>query len=134
MNTVEKTLRLNYRSHCRSSASSTGVTPAELILSHSIRLSSHKLTPVQRNVESSDISLSSRLDEWISRQHTLLLVAQEHQLQTDQHKVVENGPDVTDYPVNSYVLYAPPMGRSNKLLARHKGPYQVDNPFTSSRI
>ena len=41
-------------------------------------------------------------------------MAQEHQLQTDQHKVVENDPDVTDYPVNSYVLYAPPMGRSNK--------------------
>ena len=52
-------------------------------------------------------------------------MAQEHQLQTDQHKVVENDPDVTDYPVNSYVLYTPPMGRSNKLLARHKGPYQV---------
>ena len=104
---------------------STGVTPAELILSHSIRLSSHILTPVQSNVDSSDISLSDRLDEWISPQHTLLLVAQEHQLQTDQHKVVENDPDVTDYPVNSYVLYTPPMGRSNKLLARHKGPYPV---------
>jgi len=108
MNTVEKT--------------STGVTPADLILSHSIHLSSHILTPVQRNVESSDISLSSRIDEWISRQHTLLLVAQEHQLQTVQHKVVENDPDVTDYPVNSYVLYTPPMGRNNKLLAQHKGP------------
>ena len=57
--------------------------------------------------------------------NTLLLVAQEHQLQTDQHKVVENDPDVTDYPVNSYVFYTPPMGRSNTLLARHKGPYQV---------
>jgi len=88
MNTVEKT--------------STGVTPAKLILSHSIRLSSHIMTPVQRNVESSDISLSSRLGERISRQHTLRLVAQEHQLQTDY-----------------------PMGRSNKLLARYKGPYQV---------
>ena len=95
MNTVEKT--------------STGVNPAELILSHSIRLSSHILTLVQRNVESSDISLSGRLDEWILRQHTLLLVAQEHQLQTDQHEVVENDFDVTKYPVNSYVLYTPPM-------------------------
>ena len=52
-------------------------------------------------------------------------MAKEHQLQTDQHKVVDNDPDVTDYPVNSYVLYTPPIGRSNKLLARHKGPYQV---------
>ena len=99
MNTVEKT--------------STGVTPAELILSHSIRLSSHILTPIKSNVNSSDFSLSGRLDEWILRQHTLLLVAQGHQLQT---KVVENDPDVTDYPVNSYVLYTPPMGRSNKIL------------------
>ena len=32
---------------------------------------------------------------------------------------------MTLYPVNSYVLYTPPMGRSNKLLSRHKGTYQV---------
>ena len=31
---------------------------------------------------------------------------------------------ITDYPANSYVLYTPPMGRSNKLLSRHRGPYQ----------
>jgi len=65
------------------------------------------------------------MDEWISRQHTLLIVAQEHQLQTDQHKVVDNDPDVTDYPVNSYALYTPPMGRNNKLLPKHRGSYQV---------
>jgi len=109
MNTVEKT--------------STGVTPAELIFSHSISLSSYILTPVHGGVSSSDILLSDRLDEWISRQHTLLIVAQEHQI--DQHKIVENDPDVTDYPVNSCVLYTPAMGRSNKLLPKHKGPYQV---------
>ena len=111
MNTVEKT--------------STGVTPAELVLSHSIRLSSHIMAPINSSIDSSDTSLSSRMDEWISRQHTVLIAAQEHQLQSDQHKVVENDPDITDYPVNSYVLYTPPMGRSNKLLPRHKGPYQV---------
>jgi len=33
--------------------------------------------------------------EWISRQHTILVAAQEHQLQSDQHKVVENDPDIT---------------------------------------
>ena len=58
MNTVEKT--------------STGVTPAELILSHSIRLSSHIMTPIGA-VDSSDTSLSDRMDEWIS-QHMLLVV------------------------------------------------------------
>ena len=38
---------------------------------------------------------------------------------------MENDPDATDYPINSYVLYTPPKGRSNKLLRKHKGPYQV---------
>ena len=110
MNTVEKT--------------STGVTPADLILSHAVRLSSHIMTPIS-NVDSSDTSLSDRMDEWISRQHTLLIVAQESQRQNDQHQLVENDPDITDYPIHSYVLYTPPTGRGNKLLPKHKGPYQV---------
>ncbi len=39
---------------------------------------------------------------------------------------VENDADVTDYPINSYVLYdTPPMGRGNKLLHKHRGPYEV---------
>ena len=62
MNTLEKT--------------STGVTPADLILSHSIRLTSHIMSPIKGSVDSSDTSLSDRMDEWISRQHTLLVVAQ----------------------------------------------------------
>ena len=72
MNTVEKT--------------STGVTTVELIISHSIRLSSHILTPVHSSIDS-DILLSDRLDEWISRHHTLLIVAQEHQLPTDGKQI-----------------------------------------------
>ena len=111
MNTVEKT--------------STGVTPAELILSHSIRLSSHIMTPINSGIDSSDVSLSGRMDEWISRQHTVLIAAEEHQRQSDQHRVVEKDLDITDYPVNSYVLYTPLMGRSNTLLPKHKGPYQA---------
>jgi transposase InsO family protein len=66
MNTVEKT--------------SSEVTPADLLLSHSIRLTSHIMSPISGRVDSSDISLSDRMDEWISRQHTLLVVAEESQL------------------------------------------------------
>ena len=95
---------------------STGVTPADLILSHSIRLTSHIMSPVDSSIDSSDTSLSDRIDEWVSRQHTLLVVAQETQLQSDQHKGVESDADITDYPINSYVLYTPLMGRGNKLL------------------
>ena len=66
-------------------------------LSHSIRLTSHTTSPIGGSVDSSDTSLSDRMDEWISRQHTLLVVAQESQLQSDQHEVVESDADVTDY-------------------------------------
>ena len=67
------------------------------------------MTPIG-DADSSDTSLSDRMDEWISRQHTLL---------------VEKDPDITDYPINSYVLFTPPSGRNNKPLPKHKGPYQV---------
>jgi len=112
MNTVEKT--------------TTGVSPAELILSHSITLSSHIMTVAVREGEPANINLSARMEEWIERQQVLLRVAQENQQQADQHRIVLHDPDeITEYPINSYVLYTPPTGRDNKLIPRHKGPYQV---------
>ncbi len=41
---------------------STKVTPADLILSHSKRLTSHIMSPVSSSIDSSDTSLSSRMD------------------------------------------------------------------------
>jgi hypothetical protein len=35
------------------------------------------MSPVGSGIDSSDTSLSDRMDDWISRQHTLLVVAQE---------------------------------------------------------
>ena len=61
---------------CRTEKASTGVPPAELILSYSIHLSSHILV----HIDSSDDWLSRQ--RWISRQHSLL--KQENHLQTDQ--------------------------------------------------
>ena len=39
--------------------------------------------------------------------------------------MVEYDPSITEYPINSYVLFTPLVGRSDKLLPRHRGPYQV---------
>jgi len=114
MNTVEKT--------------TTGVSPAELILSHAIRLSAHILAPVVREGEPANIALTERMDAWIERQHTLLIAAQENQHRADRHRLVLHD------PVNSYVLYTPPSGPDNKLVARHKGPYQVIERNTSIYI
>ena len=47
MNTVEKT--------------STGVTPVDLVLSHSIQLTFHIMSPVSSSIHSSDVSLSDRM-------------------------------------------------------------------------
>ncbi len=110
MNTAEKTSR--------------GVTPAQHILNNSISLSkqilmSQRVLHVQDKTRpAGQIVLSDRLDEWIARQNTLIKVAREKQSKTDHHAV-------TEYPINSYVLFTPPVGRSDKLLQRHRDPYQV---------
>jgi hypothetical protein len=71
------------------------------------------------------IALSDRMDEWISRQNALIKVARERQSKTDHHTLVGYDPAVTAHPINSYVLFTPSVGRSDKLLPRHRGPYQV---------
>ena len=90
MNTVEKT--------------STGVTPAELILNYSIRLSARILAPPGSNTPGSQVALSDTLNNWVARQHTLLTVAQAYQLQSDSLLLVEHDPRITEYPIHSYVL------------------------------
>ena len=112
MNTVEKT--------------STGVSPAVLILNNSIRLSNRILAPGSAN-PTSQVALSDTMDNWVARQHTLLQVAQAHQHQSDSHLLVEFDPRYTEYPIHSYVLFTPPVGRGNKLLPKYRGPFQVMN-------
>jgi len=33
--------------------------------------------------------------------------------------VLHDPDEITEYPINSYVLYTPPTGRDNKLVSRH---------------
>ena len=61
MNTVEKTY--------------TGVSPAELILNNSIRLTERILLPPTQAKSSGQFSLSDTMDEWVARQSTLVRVA-----------------------------------------------------------
>ena len=96
----------------------TGVTPAELILNNSIRLSARILAPPGSNTPGSRVAVSDTLDNLFARQHTLLTVAQAHQLQSDSHLLVEYDPCITEYPIHSYVLFIPPVGRGNKLLPK----------------
>jgi transposase InsO family protein len=77
MNTVEKT--------------STGVTPAQLILNNSVQLSKQILRsdrvsyPPDTTTPSQQIALSDRMEEWISKQSVLLQVARDRQTKSDFH-------------------------------------------------
>jgi transcription termination factor NusB len=113
MNTVEKT--------------ATGVTPAELILNNSVRLTKRIFTEPSTMDRSKLKSMSGQLDTWISRQAILVKVAQEHQKATDLYRVSTYDNNYTDYPINSYVLYTHPNGKEHKLRPEHSGPYQVVN-------
>ena len=73
----------------------------------------------------SQVALSDTMDNRLTRQHTLLQVAQAHQHQSDSHLLVEYDPRITEYPVHSYVLFTPPVGRGNKFLPKHRGTFQV---------
>ncbi len=68
MNTVEKT--------------ATGVTPAELILNNSLRLTKSIVTEPSTMDRSRLKVMSGQLDSWISRQAILVKVAQENQKST----------------------------------------------------
>jgi hypothetical protein len=100
MNTVEKT--------------STGVTPAELILNKSIRLSNRILSPPDSLNPLSQVELSDTMDNWVARQHTLLTVAQVHQLQSD---ILQSTPF-------TLTCCSHPVGRG-LILPKHRGPFQV---------
>ena len=65
------------------------------------------------------------MDEWISKRDTLITVARETQLASNVHALVEYDPRITEYPVHSNVFFTPPVGRSNKLLPRHRSSYQA---------
>ena len=67
------------------------------------------------------IALSDHMDEWISRQTALITVARDKQSLTDFHSLVEYDANITEYPVNSYVLFTPPVGRGDKLLRTISG-------------
>ena len=53
-----------------------------------------------------------------SRQNALIKVAREKQSKTDHHALVKYDTAVTEYPINFYVLFTPPVGRSDKFLPR----------------
>ncbi len=107
--------------------SSTGVSPADLVLTNAILYSP---TDSAKAIETST-PIREVLDKMIARQSTMLKVAQKTQSALDSHRIAQHDPNYTDYPINSYVLYTAPTGSSDKLELKHRGPYQVANKLDS---
>ena len=61
----------------------------------------------------------------LERQTELIRVAQETQKEFDTHHMSRNDPELTDFPVNSYVLWNNPAGGRTKIQTKLQGPYQV---------
>jgi len=100
-----------------------GVTQAQLIFRNSISLSkqilrSKRVLHIQNTTRpTGQIALSDRMDEWISKQNTLIKVASEKQSKTDHHALVEYDPAVTEYrstPICSSYLHWPSLNRTSK--------------------
>jgi hypothetical protein len=112
MNTLEKVL--------------TGLTPAEMLFGNNLRLSERIFN---RRSDSTPVKLSEYMDKLLSRQETILKVAREKQEAKDAFHMQEaEANSYSEYPINSYVLYSPPVGKKrNKVRMTHDGPFQVIN-------
>ena len=101
----------------------TGVSPAEILFGNAVNLSRHLL--FQPVVTETEVDLPEYLKQMLEKQSTLIKVAQETQREFDTHHMSRNDPELSDFPVNSYVLFDNPAGGRNKLQTKLQGPYQV---------
>jgi hypothetical protein len=112
--------------------SSTGVSPADLVLTNAIHMQTNLYSPTDsaKAIETST-PISEVLDKMTAQQSILLKAAQKTQSTLDSHHIAQHAPNYTDYPINSYILYIVPIGPSDKLELKHRGPYQVVNKLDS---
>ncbi len=106
----------------------TGVSPAEILFGNAVHLNRGALVePEVPNEKPTHQKLSTFMDEMIERQSALIKVAQESQHKYDDYHISEYDPEFTEFPINSYVLFEHPEGRTHKLKMLKRGPFQVIN-------
>ena len=107
----------------------TGITPAEVIFGNNLRLHTRIFSndkPVSN--DTNPITLTQYMKEMFKQQEDILRVAKEHQIKQDAFHMQNHDLDYAEFPINSYVLYVPPIGkRRPKVNMTHDGPYQVVN-------
>ena len=85
--------------------SSTGVSPADLVLTNAIHMQTNLYLPTDSaKVIETGFPVREVLDKMIARQLILLKAAQKTQFALGSHYIAQHDSNYTDYPINSYVL------------------------------
>lgn len=102
----------------------TGISPAEMLFGNAVDLGRYLLHR-PKQTPNPDRDLNEHLQKMLEAQSTLIKVAQETQMEFDTHHMSRNDPELSDFPINSYVLWDNPAGGRNKMQTKLQGPYQV---------
>jgi hypothetical protein len=124
--------------------STIGVSPAELLFGNAIDLYRGILIPTPlsqeeeggtRRAESNNppLKLSTYCQNMLNAQANLLQVAYQNQSKHDLYHIGEQEEDdITEFPINSYVMYAAPGRNRHKVQPAKAGPYIVVNKDRST--
>jgi hypothetical protein len=117
-------------------STSLGVSPAQIIYGDALNLNRGFIISIEdKEKYDSEIILSEYSKEMIDRQANIIAAAQKSQTQANDNYIANKNEkykdiQVTEFPVNSYVLLGYPptnlkKGPPNKLMMNWQGPYKV---------
>jgi hypothetical protein len=110
---------------------SIGVSPAQLLFGNAVNLDQGIFLPIPQTMLDADVALSTITSDMLNMQNKLLLKAAQLQSDRNHHHLQSRPADVTEFPVNSFVLsdYPDnPLGlrkAPTKLHTLLKGPLRV---------
>jgi hypothetical protein len=114
--------------------SATQVSPAQLLFGNAVNLERRMFIdntiPGRRKEDEPVTSIGEYMDKLLALQAKVLSIAKDNQYQLDSHHIQlrKKGPK-TEFPINSYVLYADPTGLTvsgkTRLNTPLQGPFRV---------
>jgi hypothetical protein len=117
-------------------STSLGVSPAQIIYGDALNLNRGFIISIEdKEKYDSEVILSEYSKDMIDRQANIIAAAQKSQTQSNDNYIASKNEkykdiQVTEFPVNSYVLLGYPptnlkKGPPNKLMMNWQGPYKV---------
>lgn len=106
---------------------SIGVSPAQLLFGNAITLDRGILLPHNIVDNHNSVKLSDWADKMLSKQATLLQIAQTTQQKRDAYHIATYSPQRTEFPLNSYVLVSYHNRPTSKFHSNLRGPLRVVN-------